>query len=302
MNQAHYPTLLISDRTLLTQKHLPKAIALFLTCVLLGGCRQKPDDNIRASVSLSYDSPVEAANGLAKHKRVDDLKSLLALNGKDVLANSIISMGSVVDHSLTSSIIPKGHFIGDVGTIVNQDRNYLVAIAKRSQNASGNHQLKSDILSVFDSDGTFVRSIGGTFDSIGINGNRIQVTTMGIPGHWFAVVSRYDQEDGFKMVTEVIELSDEAPTLVRFRHRGNDLVITYAPSGDPEEINGIQIMPLPDEHKTGKNGRILNVEANGSILWNSDKHRFYGTRGSIKNGTPLYSVDIEQSTAFDVVE
>jgi hypothetical protein len=256
-------------------------IAIFLTLTIIGCKNRKTDLEDRALV-------VET---LQEHPTVESLVQLLQLNG---------------DH--TSEIKELGHPTNSAGVknvekIKSAGRDYVAVVARRYPSEirpAFNNGL--GICFIFDSQGNLLTRFGGELGLDKLNGDDVQLKTLGIKDRWFVQVMCFEKHEPFTHRSDVFLIEEDFPLAFRIWGFPNAMAWTSEPkptNGQYRFAHFFNPGGLPWGTKgIGRDGKEYDL----IIGWDDKEGMFRGPSSIRYNGKDVYQIALSISKKFQAID
>jgi len=252
-------------------------IVMLLTLAVVGCEKKKTDSKDRTLI-------VET---LQKQPAVAALVQLLQLNG---------------DH--TSGIKELGHptnaaGIRNVEKIKSVGRDYVAVVARRYPSEIKppfNHGL--GICFIFDSQGNLQARFGGELGPDDLNGDDVQLKTLGTNDRWFVEVKRFEKHEPFTYRSDVFLIEEGFPLAFRIWGFPNAMAWT----SEPKPTNGQYRFAHffnPGDLPWGTKGVGRDGKEHDLIIGWDDKEGMFRGPSSIRyKGKDVYEIDLSISKKF----
>lgn len=262
-------------------------------------------DSASATRPASTDAQREALARLEREKTLEALNRLLEVN--HVHITGIEQIGNA---GLQTS---ENNDIRDVRRIRSAGTDYVVAVARRySDDPTMRRLIPSGwgMIFIFREQGTLEGYLGGRPGKDGLNGDKLQLLTLGTPDHWFVWVHRFEKHAPFTYCSEVHRVAPGLPMALRVHHFPNSTFTTYpnsdiytgrTPDTRPDATNAYYFWfrGEKDDAKWGDRGIGCDGKPHDMFVgWDAQAGLFRGASQLTRNQKPVYEIALHDSTLF----
>ena len=151
---------------------------------------------------------------------------------------------------------------------------------------------------LFSEAGELKAKFGGELGTDGVNGDDVQLKTLGTADYWFVQVFRAQQRKGFTYGSDVYAIRDGFPLAFRISGFPNELSWTDEPypSTDVMQFQHFFHLGKGDLGEMGIGAD--NKEHTAIIGWDNNAAMFRGPSKIHRNGAAVYKIDLMASRMF----
>jgi len=242
--------------------------------------------DLEQTIAKDADARLKALVELVARRTAPSLNRLLLLN--DDQTTSIEKLGHPTDSA----------GIEDVAEIHSAGKDYVAVVARRYpielKHPFGKNGL--GICFLFDKRGNLKARFGGQLSTDGVNGDDVQLLTLGTKERWFVMTSRFEKHDQYTKRTDVFLIDNNFPLAFRIWGFPNAMGWTTEPTDNTSEFKQFF---NPGDLSWGSFGHASDGEYYELIIgWDEVKKVFRGPSQITLVDKPIYEVDLQVSKRF----